>query len=305
MTVVYSTLDVKCSMFDAPVNLILFDKPFETIRLEPGDPRGLHIRKVLRAQVGTKVFVGFVNALRARAVVVALGEDGSVDLQVIATESAPAPLPIQLLIGLPRPHTAKRILFEAASMGVQAIHFCETERGEPSYAQSSLWTTDQWKECLWLGTEQSFGTHLPNVSMHADLQSALTHLELQDQAERPAARDGTTSMGTVARIALDNYEATAPLGEALPLHANRASLAFGPERGWSACERETFRKNGWTLAHLGSHVLRAETACTAAVAAAASHLGSWQAQTESELNEELKFQSFPKRAGRARWINPQ
>ena len=102
-----------------------------------------------------------------------LGEDGSVQLLIVATESAPAPLPIQLLIGLPRPHTAKRILFEMASMGVHALHFYEATRSEPSYAKSCLWSTDEWKERLLLGTEQSFGTHLPEVSMHADLQLIL------------------------------------------------------------------------------------------------------------------------------------
>lgn len=265
------------------MNLILFEKPFETIRLEPGDPKARHIRKVLRAQLGTKVFLGFVNAERARAEVTALGEDGSVELKVIAAESAPPPLPIQLLIGLPRPHTAKRILFEAASMGVRALHFFEAERGEPSYAQSSLWTTDEWKERLWLGTEQSFGTHLPGVAMHADLQSALTHLDSQDQAARPAPPGGSAPMGSLARIALDNYEATAPLNEAIPLDANRASLALGPERGWSPGERDSFRKNGWTLAHLGPQVLRAETACTAVLAATASQLGCWQKPTETKI----------------------
>jgi RsmE family RNA methyltransferase len=248
------------------MNLILFDKPFEQLRLEPGDPRGQHIRKVLRAELGTKVFIGFVQAERARAEVTALGEDGSVELKVIATEPAPAPLPIQLLIGLPRPHTAKRILFEAASMGVQSLHFFEAERGEPSYAQSSLWTTDEWKDRLWLGVEQSFGTHLPEVSIHPDLQTAISHL-------------GTDA----ARIALDNYQASAPLNESIPSDVDSAILALGPERGWSPNERDTFRKNGWKLAHLGPHVLRAETATTAAVAAAATQLNCWSEQTATQI----------------------
>lgn len=248
------------------MNLILFDKSFEQVRLVPGDPRAQHIRKVLRAEIGTKVFVGFVNAERARAEVTALSEDGSVELTVVAKETAPAPLPIQLLIGLPRPHTAKRILFEAASMGVQALHFFEAERSEPSYAQSSLWTTDEWKDRLWLGAEQSFGTHLPEVSIHPDLQFALSYL-------------GTDAK----RIVLDNYEATAPLSGAVDTESKSAILALGPERGWSPTERDTFRKNGWKLAHLGPHVLRTETACTAAVAAAASQLGCWSLPTQTEI----------------------
>lgn len=248
------------------MNLILFENSFEQIRLKADDPKSHHIRKVLRAEIGSKVFIGFVNGLRARAEVTELPEDGSVALQVIATESAPAPLPIQLLIGLPRPHTAKRILFEAASMGVLALHFCEAERGEPSYSQSSLWTSDEWQTRLRLGTEQSFGTHIPEVTIAPDLQTAISQLPVD-----------------LPRITLDNYEAAAPLGQALPADAGSALLAIGPERGWSPGERDTFRKNGWRLAHLGPQVLRAETACTAAVAAAASRLGSWLGQTQTQI----------------------
>lgn len=246
------------------MNLILFDQPFEEIRLEVADPRSQHIRRVLRAEPGSRVFLGFANGPRVRAEVTALNPDGSVELRVIATEPAPAPLPIQLLIGLPRPHTAKRILFEAASLGVQSLHFFEAERGEPSYAQSRLWTSQEWRERLRLGTEQSFGTHLPELSIAPDLQTALSHLPLD-----------------LPRIALDNYEATAPLAAALAKDAARALLALGPERGWSSGERDTFRRNGWSLAHLGPRVLRVETACTAAVAVAAARLAdrAWASQT--------------------------
>ena len=246
------------------MNLILFEKPFERVRLEAWDPRAKHIRKVLRAEIRTKVYLGFVNGLRAGAEVSALGEDGSVELQVVATEEAPKPLPIRLLIGLPRPHTAKRILFEAASMGVQALHFFEAEKGEPSYAQSSLWTRDEWKERLRLGTEQSFGTHVPEVSIHPDLQFAISHRGAEG-----------------ARLALDNYEAAGPLADLIQPDAVSAILALGAERGWSENERDTFRKNGWKLAHLGPYVLRAETACTAAVAATAASLGCWSKQTKT------------------------
>lgn len=248
------------------MNLILFAEPFEAICLGPGDPRGEHIRKVLRAVVGSRVFIGFANGLRARAEVRVLGSDGSIELSVVATEPAPKALPIQLIFGLPRPHSAKRILFEAASLGVQALHFFEAERGEPSYARSSLWTTDEWKERLWQGAEQSFATQLPEVSIHPDLQYALSHL-------------GSAGL----RIALDNYEAASPLSQSIPVDSAAVFLAFGPERGWSPNERDTFRRNGWQLAHLGPRVLRVETACTAAVAAVAALMGAWTSQTRSAI----------------------
>lgn len=248
------------------MNLMLFDQAFESVRLEAEDSRAQHIRKVLRAQIGTLVFLGFVNGPRARAKVIELGADGSIELEVVGTEPAPKPLPIKLLIGLPRPHTAKRILFEAASLGVAEIHFFEAERGEPSYARSSLWQTDEWRDRIRLGTEQAFATHVPEVAMHADLQSAVSAL-----------------YGASVHIALDNYEATGALGAVLPARGVSAVIALGPERGWSPSERDIFRRNGWKLAHLGAHVLRAETACVAAVSAVASQLGLWVEQTVTAL----------------------
>jgi len=248
------------------MNLILFDDAFESVRLEGSDPRAQHLRKVLRAEVGTLLFVGFANGPRARAKVVSIENDGSLELEVIGTEPAPAALPITLLIGLPRPHTAKRILFEAASLGVAGIHFFEAERGEPSYAQSSLWRTDEWRERIRLGTEQAFSTHLPQVAMHADVQSAITALD-----------------GAEVRVVLDNYEAAGPLGSVLPDGGASAVIALGPERGWSPSERDVFRRNGWKLAHMGAHVLRAETACVAAVSATAAQLGLWREQTATAL----------------------
>ncbi|MFQ3224772.1 MAG: 16S rRNA (uracil1498-N3)-methyltransferase [Lentimonas sp.] len=248
------------------MNLMLFDDVFESVRLESADPRAQHLRKVLRAEVGTLVFLGFVNGPRARAKVVAVEPGGGFELEVVGTETAPAPLPIHLLIGLPRPHTAKRILFEAASLGVTAIHFFEAERSEPSYAQSSLWQTDEWRDRIRLGTEQAFGTYLPQVAMHADLQSAISVLH-----------------GADVHVALDNYEAGGSLGQVLPSIGASAVIALGPERGWTADERDVFRKNGWRLAHMGAHVLRAETACVAAVSATASQLGLWTEQTATEL----------------------
>ena len=248
------------------MNLMLFDDVFESVRLERADPRAQHLHKVLRAKIGTLVFLGFVNGARARAKVVAVEADGAFELEIVGTEPAPAPLPITLLIGLVRPHTAKRILFEAASLGVAGIHFLEAERSEPSYAQSSLWQTDEWRDRIRLGTEQAFGTHLPQVAMHADLQSAISAL-----------------YGTDVHVALDNYEAKGVLGAVLPDAGASAVIALGPERGWSREERDVFRKNGWKLAHMGEHVLRAETACVAAVSATATKLGLWTEQTATTL----------------------
>jgi len=240
------------------MNLILFEAAFERVKLAGSDPRAQHLRKVVRVKEGSTVYVGFLGGSRALAEVIKIENDGSIELEVRSTEVSPQPLPIHLLIGVPRPHTAKRILFDAASLGVASLHFVETERGEPSYLRSSLWQSDEWRERLWLGAEQGFTTHLPEVAMHADLQSAITGLE-----------------GPGHRLALDNYEGSAALSPMSLLPENRVVMAIGSERGWTGNERDTFRKNGWKLVHMGPFVMRAETACTAAVAAMASAMGYW------------------------------
>jgi RsmE family RNA methyltransferase len=102
--------------------------------------------------------------------------------------------------------------------------------------------------------------------MHTDLQSAISFLQ-----------------GEGAHFALDNYEASGSLPQLLPESATSAVIALGAERGWSPKERDTFRKNGWNLAHLGEHVLRLETACTAAVAAVSASLDFYDVQTSTVL----------------------
>lgn len=247
------------------MNLLLFDRPFESLRLEGTDERARHIRDVLRVREGSPVFVGFVNGPRARCRIREMGADGSIELVVTGTEPAPPPLPVVVFAALPRPHTAKRLLFDAASLGIRGIRFFRADRGERSYAESRLWTGDGWRERLRLGAEQAFATYLPAVAHSESLAAAL--------------RD---SGG--AGVVLDNYEASGSFSGFLrETPPETLHLALGPERGWSPEERERFRGAGWRIAHLGPRPLRSETACVAAIALASGMLGWWDAQTATKL----------------------
>jgi 16S rRNA (uracil1498-N3)-methyltransferase len=55
---------------------------------------------------------------------------------------------------------------------------------------------------------------------------------------------------------------------------NLLALAIGPEGGWTPEEMSLFTTHNWTHVTLGPRILRAETAATAAIAIAASRLGS-------------------------------
>ena len=230
---------------DFTVNLILFDVGELERPLPHSDPRAAHLARVLKRGVGDRFDAGIANGPRGKAVVRAMTAEGL----SIAFEPAAVPPPldaIHLLIALPRPQTARKILNEASALGVASLRFFRGEKGEPGYAQSTLWSSGEWKRHLMDGAAQAFDTRLPEVA----------HFESLAEAVRAAPAG--------ARIALDNYESTErlrPSGAPPPV-----TLAFGPERGWSGPERSLLRESRFRLADLGSRVLRTETAVVSAVA---------------------------------------
>ena len=252
---------VNQSLSCSSVNLVLFE-PAEIGRpLARSDPRAGHLLRVLRRREGDTFDAGLVNGPRGKGTLAAIGPEALT--LAFAWDTVPPPLdPITLLIGLPRPQTARDILRDATSLGVAAMHFVTTEKGEPSYGLSTLWTGNEWRRHLISGAAQAFSTRLPAVMHGHSLLEAIG--SLPDRA---------------IRIALDHYEASEALARCHLLDAfGEASrpelvLAFGPERGWSQAERAVLRGAGFVLAQLGSRVLRTETAVVAAVVLVKARLG--------------------------------
>ena len=166
------------------------------------------------------------------------------------------PEPVTLVVGLPRPQTARDILRDATSLGVRAIHFVATEKSDPGYGQSTLWSSGEWRRHVLAGAEQAFHTRIPEVTFGTPLPAALPTL--------PVA---------ATRMALDNYESGARLADAAVGPGTEHVLAIGGERGWSARDREALRTASFTLVHVGTRVLRTETATVAALAILRSKLG--------------------------------
>jgi len=202
---------------------------------------------VLRRREGDPFDAGLINGPRGKGRLEKI-TPATLTLSFAWGEPPPPLDPIMLLIGLPRPQTARKILQEATSLGVRALHFFTAEKAEPGYARSTLWTGGEWRRHLVAGAEQAFCTRLPELTHGLTLAAALE--------KTPAA---------ATRLALDNYEASAPLGHGQPLADAPVALALGSERGWSAAERDFLRAKNFSLVHLGSRVLRTETAVVAAV----------------------------------------
>lgn len=252
------------------MNLILFEPSELHAPLPRSDRRARHLLEVLRRQPGDSFDAALINGPRGKGTLTAVS-----DAAVTFTFTSPDPAitpdarlssanhstnsnSITLIVGLPRPQTARDILRDATTLGVDALHFIRTEKAEASYAQSSLWSSGEWRRHVLAGAEQAFDSQLPQVTHGTSLAEAIATL---------APARATT------RIALDNYEAPHALGAHPLAIAMPVALAIGAERGWSAAERERLRAEGFTFVHLGARVLRTETAVLAALAIVRAKLG--------------------------------
>jgi len=235
------------------VNIVLFEAEETSRPLPLTDRNAQHVIDVLRFGVGDSFDAGFIDGPRGKATILAINRE-SLRLEFAWGEEPPPLDPITLVIGLPRPQTARKILEEATALGVEAMHFISSKRGEANYARSHLWTTDEWRRHLVDGAAQAFSTRLPRVTSGRSLPDVL--------AELPADS---------CKVAPDNYEARSSLSQAA-IKAP-AVLALGPERGWAPEERDLLRGSGFEMVHLGERVLRLETACVAAVALVKAKLG--------------------------------
>ena len=230
------------------MNLILFETAAERAILPDDDPRTTHVREILRLKVGDAFDVAVANGPRGKATVLENCSEG-MSLGFTWEQSVRDDLfPIRLLVGLPRPQTARKILEQAAALGAGAMDFFGTDKGEPSYADSKLWTTDEWKRHLTRGVEQAFCSFIPKVRHWRNLEAVLDDLSQSD-----------------GRLALDLYEADAPLSTDAVAGKESIILAVGPESGWSPRERDLLREAEFSLLHLGERVLRQETACLTAL----------------------------------------
>ncbi len=227
-----------------PVNLILlYTSDFiDPHRVRISDRRFVHMRQVHQAQVGEQFRVGVLNGLMGLGAVIHIG-DHQVELQVRFHQAPPRPLPLQLIMALPRPKMLKRTLETAATLGVKDLWLINSYRVDKSYWSTPLLHPDKIREHLLLGLEQAGDTRLPRVHLRKRFKPFV-------EDELPLL-----ALNTRALVA-HPYDA-----QPCPAPANEATtLAIGPEGGFIAYEVEKLREAGLNPIHLGPRILRVETA---------------------------------------------
>ena len=223
--------------------------------LPPDDARARHLRETVGLAVGATFHVGIENGLRGIATITTLAPQ--VNFAVAWEKSPQARHPLTVLVGLPRPQTAKKVLHDLASLGAARIVFFESAKGDPGYLTSSLWKNGEWREHVLKGTEQACSTLVPEVTRVGSLVEALIGLD-----------------ANAWKLALDPYEATG--APEVSSSAKAAVLAIGPERGFSDSERAALSTNGFAFAHLGDRILRVEAAALVGGALMLAQLRAWE-----------------------------
>ncbi len=265
------------------MNIALFRQDEFTSPLPLHDERIRHVLRVLKKGPGDSFKAGVENGEIGQARIDALDSAG-MSLAFIA-EGQPEPLlPLDIILGFPRPIQANRILKDLTSLGIRRILLCGTELGEKSYTQGSFFSDAGWERAIREGASQAGTSLLPRVKTFHSLAKAIDSLADPDTDTALAIEPSTAAQGAAShssasknsashRVALDPLQSTAAFGSLSFRTASGAILAIGSERGWTDRERDILRAGGFILASLGRRILRTETAATVALALCLAAMG--------------------------------
>jgi RsmE family RNA methyltransferase len=204
--------------------------------------RLLHVREILGSASGDELRVGIIGGRTGRGRVDRV--DGDALEMTVQLETEPLdPLPLRLILALPRPKVLNRIIAAAASMGIRDIDLINSWRVEKSYWKSPRLTAENLRMQSILGLEQAGDTMLPTIRLH-QLFKPFVRGELSDSVS-----------GKLALLAHPRGAIEVPRNVGQPV-----VLAIGPEGGFIEREVETFQEIGFTAVSLGSRILRVETA---------------------------------------------
>ncbi|MFO7766472.1 MAG: 16S rRNA (uracil(1498)-N(3))-methyltransferase [Pelovirga sp.] len=231
------------------MNLILLDSDdfIDDNRVRIKGRRFDHVVTVLGKGCGEIVRIGQINGLLGQGVITALDSDALL-LEIHLQEQAPPPLPVTLILALPRPKMLRRILRTVSSMGVKSLYLINSYRVDKSYWNSPLLQPPKLWEQLRLGLEQGRDTLMPQVYLRPRFRPFV-------EDELPAICATTTNL-----VAHPGAGSATLLMPQVP-----ACLAVGPEGGFIPYEINRLGELYFSPVRLGRRILSVETAVPALV----------------------------------------
>ena len=207
-----------------------------------------HLRAVQRVEPGDTLRVGLLDGLMGEGRITTLDEQQA-ELSIRLETSAPAKLPITLLLALPRPKMLKRVLQTISAMGVPRLILLNSYRVEKSFWQTPFLSPEAIREQLLLGLEQARDTVLPEIIIEKRFKPFV-----EDRLPDLAA-------GTLGLTGHPGDYPACPRAVTQPV-----TLAIGPEGGWIPYEVALLEKAGLLPVQLGERILRVENAVPALLA---------------------------------------
>ena len=201
-----------------------------------------HILTFIKPVIGDKLKVGVLNGSIGCGTVTEINEK-KITIRIDLQNPPPAPLPLKLIIAMPRPKVLNRLIQNAASMGIKEIFIIKTWRVEKSYWDSPVLDEINLKNQMITGLEQSRDTILPTIKVKK-LFKPFVEDELKYIIE-----------DNITLVAHPMSKNDAPRRVKKPV-----TLAIGPEGGFIPYEIEALEKIGFQPISLGERILRVETA---------------------------------------------
>ena len=189
-----------------------------------------------------------------------LGHD-EIELEDISLEEVPpAPLPLSLILALPRPKVLRRVIESVAALGIKELFLVNAARVEKSYFDSPRLAAEEVRDALLRGLEQGRDTILPRVEIRGRFRPFI-----EDEVPTRFADSRRLVAHPGVRDRLTSIFCTEGAPDGAPAHS---VIALGPEGGFVPFEIELLLTQGFQPFHLGTRILRVETA----VAFVAGHL---------------------------------
>jgi len=206
-----------------------------------------HLGRVLRAQIGQRYELSDGER-------VWLGEIASVGrdrVQFTLVEELPAHQPtldITLLLSVVKFDMFEWAIEKATELGATTIVPLSSARSEKALVTSSVKRAERWMKILLESSQQSRRVRVPLLEELAAPENAFA-----------SHKDGLL-------ILLSERPDSPSIRRVLEgLRQTKATLAIGPEGGWTDAEFDAARRSGFQEASLGKLILRTETAVIAAL----------------------------------------
>jgi len=210
------------------------------------DPKIMnHMHTVLKTKVGDTLQIGVQNGGLYIGLVEAISPS-SCTLKLAKSGDAQLPW-FNLIVGLSRPQTMKKILEHGTTFGAKSFHFYKAELSEKSYLDSKIFVDNAELGFLLDGLSQSgIYTHLPTLTLEK-YNPASQYSKLPDQ-----------------KFILD-LETDKTFLDYKINHQSLIHLAIGPERGFTKNDIAEFHAAGFQSVKISPAILRVEHAVYAAI----------------------------------------